>query len=103
MYIAVFITVPKKNQARRIARAIIRNKLAACVNIVLRIESFFWWQGKIDKADEVLLIVKTQKSKFPKLAKFVASMHSYEIPEIIALEISAGNRAYLKWIDDSLG
>ena len=102
MYIVVFITVPKKNEAGRLASTLIKHKLAACVNIIDRVDSLFWWRGKPECAKEALLIIKTKKAKFAKLAKLVKSMHSYTVPEIIALPIIAGNKPYLEWISGSL-
>jgi periplasmic divalent cation tolerance protein len=103
MFIVVFITVPKKAEAERIARGLIQHKLAACVNMVRGIDSLFRWEGKVDRAREILLIAKTGKSKFGKLAAFVKSAHSYTVPEIIALPVVAGNKEYLAWIDESVG
>jgi periplasmic divalent cation tolerance protein len=102
MYIVVLVTVPSQSIARKIAKFLLASKLAACVNIIPRVDSLFWWQGKIDKAKEVLLVVKTQKNLFPKLCKAVKSRHPYQVPEIIALPIILGNREYLEWIDESL-
>jgi periplasmic divalent cation tolerance protein len=101
MYIVVLVTVPSARTAKKIAKFLLSNKLAACVNIIPKIESLFWWQGKIDKAKEVLLMAKTQKKLFAKLVKAVKSKHPYEVPEIIALPIISGNRKYLDWIDES--
>lgn len=100
MYIVVLVTASSKEEANKIARGLLEEKLAACVNIVEGLESRFWWQGKIDHAQEALLIIKTQKSLFNKLAKKVQSLHSYTVPEIIALPIIGGNKAYLDWIND---
>lgn len=102
MYIVIFITTSSKKEARHIAEKLIESKLAACVNIVDKIESVFWWQAKVDKSKEALLIVKTRKSLLSKLIKKVKSWHSYTVPEIIALPIMAGNKKYLEWIDESL-
>jgi len=102
MYIVVFITTSNKKEARNIARELIKNKLAACVNIIDKIESIFWWQGKLDSAREVLLVVKTKKSEFNKVSKAVKAIHSYQVPEIIALPITIGSKPYLDWIDESL-
>lgn len=101
MYIVVFITASSKEEARKIAQGLLEEKLAACVNIILGIESHFWWQGKIDSAKEALLVIKTKKGLFNKLAKKVKSLHSYSVPEIISLPIISGNKDYLKWINDS--
>ena len=103
MYIVIFTTCTNKEEAKRIATGLIKNKLVACVNIVDKIESFFWWQGKIDTASEVLLIIKSKKTKLAKIIKLVKSLHSYVVPEIIALPIISGYKPYLNWIDDSVG
>ena len=101
MYIVVFITAGSKEEAQKIARGLLEEKLAACVNIIDGVESHFWWQGKIDSAKEALLVIKTKKELFNKLAKKVKSLHSYSVPEIIALPIVTGNTEYLNWINDS--
>jgi periplasmic divalent cation tolerance protein len=103
VYIVVFITVPRKQEAESIARGLVTNKLAACVNMVRGIDSLFRWQGKTARAREMLLIAKTRRSKFKKLVAFVKSVHSYTVPEIIALPIASGNNDYLAWIDESVG
>ncbi|MFH0913040.1 MAG: divalent-cation tolerance protein CutA [Candidatus Omnitrophota bacterium] len=101
MYVVVFVTASHKKEADNIARALIKTKLAACVNIIESVHSLFWWQGKVDSAKEVLLVIKTRKALMPKLIKKVKSLHSYDVPEIIALPIVAGNKEYLKWLNDS--
>ena len=100
MNIVIFITASNKKEAQRIAKELIRQKLAACVNIVSGIESLFWWQAKVKRAREVLLIVKTKKELLNKLIRLVKSLHSYKVAEIIALPIIGGNSDYLNWIDD---
>lgn len=101
MYIVVLITVPNVAQAKKITNFLLKKKLVACVNIINKAESFFWWQGKIDKAKELLLIIKTKKNLLNKLIKAVKSKHAYSVPEIIALPIISGNKDYLDWIDES--
>lgn len=101
MHIVVFITCPNKKEAEHIGCQLIKNKLAACVNILESLHSLFWWKGKVDRAKEVLLIVKTKSALFDKLVKKVKSLHSYQVSEIIALPIINGNKTYLKWINDS--
>ena len=101
-YIVVFITTSSLPQARKIANILVSKRLTACVNILPGINSIFRWQGRLDYAKEVLLIAKTIKSNFRKLTKQVKKIHSYEVPEIIALPIIAGNKEYLKWISDSV-
>ncbi len=102
MHSIIFITAADKKEARRIAQALIRDRLAACVNIIGEIESIFRWQGKVDRAKEALLIIKSRKEKMPEVIKLVKSMHSYELPEIISFPITAGFKPYLKWINESL-
>ena len=102
MGIVVFITAKDLSEAKRISQKLLEEKLIACVNIVEGVKSFFWWQGKIDNAQEVLLILKSQESLFKKIVKTVKSVHSYEVPEVIALPIVEGNPDYLRWIDESL-
>lgn len=100
-YTVIFVTTANKKEAERIAQHLIKNRLAACVNIVDNIKSVFWWRGKIDKGKEVLLIIKTKKILIDKLIKKVKALHSYEVPEIIALPIITGNKRYLDWINES--
>jgi len=101
-YIVVLITCSSKEEAERIGKALIEHRLAACVNIISNIDSYFWWKGRVDYAKEFLLVIKTKIDVLHELIKFVKSTHSYETPEIIALPIIAGLSDYLRWIDDSL-
>jgi len=102
MYIIIFITTSNKKEAQKIAQALMAGKLAACVNIIENIQSLFWWKAKVDLARESLLIVKSVKPKLAKIIRLVKSLHSYQVPEIIALPILAGNKDYLRWIDESI-
>ncbi len=95
----VLITTATEEEAHNIAELLLNQRMAACVNIVPRVDSLFWWQGKLDSTQESLLIVKTRASLLPKIVEMVKRSHSYEIPEIIALPIIDGNEDYLKWID----
>lgn len=101
-FIVIFITTATKDEAEKIADALVTRKKAACVNIIPKIDSLFWWQGKIDSAVETLLIVKTELSLLDNVVKLVKSLHSYDVPEIIALPIIGGNEDYLKWMSDSI-
>ena len=98
-YIVVFITVKEPEEAQKIAKALIKRRQAACVNIISGVDSHFWWKDKLDATKESLLIVKTKESLLPELIKSVKKIHSYSIPEIIALPIVGGSRDYLEWID----
>ena len=97
-HIALFITTATAEEAQRISRALLEQRRAACVNIVPKVNSHFWWQGKIDSAQENLLIVKTTASQLNELVRLVKQLHSYEVPEIIAIPIVGGNQDYLEWI-----
>ena len=96
-YIVVYVTAPEK-EAAALAKTLVEERLAACVNLVPGIRSFYWWKGKIEDDPEVLCIMKTQTSLFDALRNRVRELHSYEVEEIIALPIIAGNQPYLDWI-----
>lgn len=102
MYVIILVTASNKKEARRIADVLVGSRLAACVNIIDKIDSLFFWESKIDKAKECLLIIKSKKEKLPKIIKAVKSLHSYKVPEIIALPVIAGSKSYLRWIDASV-
>ena len=102
-YLVVFITTSGHEEARKIADALVSQRKAACVNIVPRVNSLFRWKGKIEDAEESLLVVKTRAKLFSDVVSTVKSIHSYEVPEIIALPIVEGNPDYLKWIDEETG
>ncbi|HUT85793.1 MAG TPA: divalent-cation tolerance protein CutA [Elusimicrobiales bacterium] len=97
----VFVTVPDGKTASKLAKAIIRQKLAACVNIVSGVKSVYWWKEKIETSKEELLMIKTKSCLVSKLICFVKHNHPYSIAEVIALDITSGNADYLKWIDSS--
>ncbi len=99
--IVIFITAPNEDEAAGIARAVVEARLAACVNIARNIRSIYSWQGKIEDDTEVLMIVKTRKNLFDALSAKVRELHSYDVPEIIALPIIDGSEKYLKWINES--
>lgn len=100
-YIIILITCPNIKEANNLASLLVSNKLAACVNVIPKIQSIFHWQGKIDRAQEILLLVKTKQGLFNKIARLVRKHHSYDTPEIIALPIIKGNKKYLDWIKKS--
>jgi periplasmic divalent cation tolerance protein len=101
MYCVVLVTTKDGEEARRIAEALLNDKLIACANILPAVTSLFWWEGKVDRSDEVLMVLKTKRALFAKLAKTVKALHSYEVPEIIALPIVSGYNPYLNWINSS--
>jgi len=101
-YITVFITCPDKDVATKLARGLVENKLAACVNIIGGLISIYYWQGNIEEDSEVLLIIKTRADKFEQLKEYVKANHPYTVPEIIAMPILLGSEDYLNWIDETL-
>ncbi|MGC9080528.1 divalent-cation tolerance protein CutA [Sulfurihydrogenibium sp.] len=101
-YIVVFITTSSLEEAKKIANHLVENKIAACINIVEKINSTFFWKGNIENYDESLLIVKTKRSLFNKLKEEVKKLHSYTVPEIIAIPIVEGSEDYLNWIDETV-
>ncbi|MCX5720191.1 MAG: divalent-cation tolerance protein CutA [Nitrospirae bacterium] len=101
--IVAIITASNENEAVIIAKALVENKLAGCVNIIKNIRSIYSWQGKIEDEPEVLMIAKTQKHLFDSLMKKVKELHSYTVPEIIALPIVEGSEEYLKWLREVTG
>ena len=100
--VVVLVTAGSKAEAEKIAELLLSRRKAACVNIIPRVDSSFWWQGKLDSARESLLLIKTKPSLLSEIVDLVKAAHSYEVPEIIALPIVGGNEDYLKWIDDEI-
>ncbi len=97
-YIVILCTVPDEKTGHTIAKKLLEPKLAACVTLSSASQSLYWWQGKIEKATEYLLLIKTRASLFFRVEKAILASHPYDVPEIIALDISAGNAKYLEWI-----
>jgi len=97
--IVIFITTSTEEEARKISESLLSQRKAACINILPKVDSSFWWQGKLDSAQESLLIIKTKASLLSEIIALVKEVHSYEVPEIIALPIIGGNEDYLNWID----
>ena len=101
-YLIVLMTAPNREEAEKIVHALLDEKLIACANIIDPVSSFFWWQGKIESEKEVLVIMKTHERLFEKLQKRVTTLHSYDVPEILALPVVAGSQSYLDWMKDAL-
>ncbi len=100
----VLVTCGTLKEARRIARSVVRKRLAACVNVILSsAQSFYWWKGKLEKAREYLLVMKTTTKRLAELENEVKRLHSYDVPEFIALSIVAGSSDYLAWLRESAG
>jgi periplasmic divalent cation tolerance protein len=97
--VVVFVTTSSQEEARKIADLLLDKHKAACVNIIARVDSIFWWENKLESSKESLLIIKTKSSVLPKVIDMVKQAHSYTVPEVIALPIIDGNEDYLKWVD----
>ena len=100
-HIVTLCTVPDRESGEKIAAALVAEHLAACVNLVPGLSSTYRWKGKVEKAEECLLIIKTGVSRFDVLKRRIQELHPYELPEIIALPIIHGDRNYLNWITES--
>jgi len=98
--IVVFVTCGSEEEALKIARSLLEEHLVACVNIISPVRSLYRWEGKIWDEREWLLVIKTQKKRFEDLEKKVKSLHSYSVPEIIALPIVEGASSYLNWLKE---
>ncbi|MBI2871301.1 MAG: divalent-cation tolerance protein CutA [Candidatus Omnitrophica bacterium] len=92
-----------KEKARTIAQHLLKNRLAGCVTVIPRVESTYWWKGKLERAREWLLLIKGRSSHFSKASREIKKIHSYECPEIISIPIQRGSADYLAWLDASLG
>ena len=100
--IVIFVTVGNSSDAALLAKSLVEKRLAACVNLVPGVSSWYWWEGKVNVDEEVLLMMKTSRDKFAALEKEVLRLHSYAVPEIIAIQIVEGSKNYLNWIEESL-
>jgi periplasmic divalent cation tolerance protein len=98
----VVTTTSSQEEARRIANALVERRLAACVNVVSKIDSIYRWKGKVEEAQEFLLLIKTTESAVENLRDAIQELHSYEVPECIVLAIETGSEAYLQWIGESV-
>ena len=97
----VLVTAPDLKTARALAKAALQARLIACANLIPRIESHYRWQGKIESGTEVLLVLKTQKSRLPALEELILTKHPYDTPEFLVLPLNAGSRRYLHWLNRS--
>ena len=97
-YRLIYITASNRYEARRIARTLVEERLAACANVISPIDSFYWWQGKVNEEREVALFAKTRVELVEAVIARVRALHSYSVPCVVALPILAGNPAFLDWI-----
>lgn len=98
MEIVVLSTVSDRESANRIARALVSEKLAACVNVIPGVTSFYEWDGSIQEENEIIILMKSESSAFEKLKKRILDLHPYELPELVTLDISGGLPEYLEWV-----
>ena len=98
----VLVTAPDEKTARQIARALVEEGLAACVNIIPGLTSIYTWQGEVHEDAEWLLLIKTTDTTYPRLEARIRQLHSYEVPEIIAIAVTKGFHRYLHWIEESV-
>ena len=101
-FIIVITTAKSREEALKIVRCLLNERLIACANLVGPISSLFWWENKIDEASEILVFMKSSENLFKRLAERVKEIHSYQVPELIALPIIRGSRSYLDWMNSCL-
>jgi periplasmic divalent cation tolerance protein len=101
--VLVFTTAGNQSEAQKIAQELVERRLAACVNIVPRIHSVYRWEGKVESAEEYLLVIKTTQAHSSQVQTTIRELHSYELPECILISVEGGSAEYLKWLDDSVG
>ncbi|MFC2068847.1 divalent-cation tolerance protein CutA [Chloroflexota bacterium] len=101
--IIVFVTTTNEDEANEVGKLLLSQRQAGCVNIVPKVNSIFWWKGEIESAQESLLIIKTKISFLKEIIRLVKEVHSYDVPEIIALPVIGGNQDYLDWVGIEVG
>ena len=96
--LVVFVTSPSAEKALELGRTLVEERLAACANLLPAIRSVYWWEGKVQEEGEALVLLKTTRARFGALRDRVLTLHPYQVPEVVAVEVAAGNAAYLEWI-----
>jgi len=102
-HIVVLCTVGRVEDAEAIARALVDERLAACVSVVPSVVSIYRWKGVVERDEERLLVIKSRRERFEELRAAIVARHPYEVPEIVALPLDAGHAPYLAWIDECVG
>jgi periplasmic divalent cation tolerance protein len=100
--IVVLSTCASGEEAERLARQLLEVRLAACVNVITQIRSYYWWKGKVEESGEWMLVIKTSRDLFEQVRTVLESAHSYELPEVLALPVIAGSPNYLSWLEGQL-
>ncbi|HTX35860.1 MAG TPA: divalent-cation tolerance protein CutA [Bryobacteraceae bacterium] len=100
--IVILCTCSGADEAERLGRSLVEARLAACVNVIPQVRSYYRWQGALESAEEWLLVIKSSRALFEAVRGHLAKLHSYEVPEILALPVVAGSDAYLNWLDANL-
>jgi periplasmic divalent cation tolerance protein len=101
-YAIALSTCGSPEEAARLAQELVSRRLAACVNVVPGVRSFYWWDGRVQDDNELLLVIKTRVELLSQLEAAIQELHSYEVPELVVLPIAGGSSAYLRWIDDNV-
>lgn len=101
-YVMIYITAKDENEARSIGETLVKEKIAACVNIIPSVESIYWWKGSVENEKESVLLVKTREDFVGRVVKRVKELHSYDVPCVDVIPITGGNKNYLEWVDESL-
>ena len=99
--VLLYVTASSRDEARKIGRTLVEERLAACVNILDKMVSIYHWRGKIEEANEIVLLVKTREELFPKAEKRIKELHSYDNPCVIQIPVTNGSKEYLDWVEES--
>ena len=103
MFVTVYITTSSETEATKIGQKLVEERLVSCVNILPQMKSIYWWEGKIEVAKEWLCVMKSRNELYEALEKTVKEIHPYDVPEILAIPVIAGNPSYLEWLNGELG
>ena len=100
-FIIALVTAPDLKTARGLAKAALQARLAACANLIPKVESHYWWHGRVERGTEVLMVLKTTTARLAALEKLIVAKHPYDTPEFIVLPLNSGNKRYLAWLEKS--
>ncbi|MFQ5827839.1 MAG: divalent-cation tolerance protein CutA [Candidatus Methylomirabilia bacterium] len=100
--LVVLVTTPSVEEGQKVARAVVAEHLAACVNVVPRVQSVFFWEGQVQEEAETLLVIKTNCQRYEALERRILDLHGYSVPEVLAVRVDRGSPAYLAWIDETV-